>query len=121
MPWCGRGELVELWGAAGIDGARAGEIVVGARYDGFDDLWAPFPTGVGPAGAYCASLEPDLRAALRDAYRRRLSAGAAPFDGTHGTASGLMFIACSQPASATCQMPPWPVPEALSLPGLARA
>ena len=45
--------------------------------------------------------------------------GAAPFDGTQGTVAGLTPSDCSMPASARCQMPPWPVPEALNLFGLA--
>ena len=28
-------------------------------------------------------------------------------------------MSCSMPAIARCQMPPWPVPDALSLPGFA--
>ena len=43
--------------------------------------------------------------------------GAAPCEGTHGTAAGSTFRSASMPASARCQMPPWPVPEALNLPG----
>jgi hypothetical protein len=31
----------------------------------FDELWAPFPLGVGPSGAYCASLDLKRRQALR--------------------------------------------------------
>ncbi len=32
----------------------------------FDAWWEPFTRGVGPAGAYLASLDADRRAALRD-------------------------------------------------------
>ena len=45
--------------------------------------------------------------------------GAAPLEGTQGAAAGSTFRSFSMPASARCQMPPWPVPEALCLPGLA--
>src|SRR5438445_11775885 len=45
--------------------------------------------------------------------------GAAPLDGTHGTLAGSTFRSCSMPATARCQIPPWPVPDALNLPGLA--
>ena len=41
---------------------------VEASYEDFDDLWAPFPTGVGPAGAYAASLDPDAQEQLRDEF-----------------------------------------------------
>jgi tripartite-type tricarboxylate transporter receptor subunit TctC len=47
------------------------------------------------------------------------SQGAAPLDGTQGSAAGSMPWSLSSPAIARCQMPPWPVPEALSLPGFA--
>src|ERR1041384_7038402 len=48
---------------------------------------------------------------------RSCIAGAAPFDGTQATWFAGRPIAFIQPTSARCQMPPWPVPEALNLPG----
>ena len=36
-------------------------IVVTAWYDGYDDLWAPLEQGVGPSGAYVASLDAGQR------------------------------------------------------------
>src|SRR4051812_14686590 len=50
---------------------------------------------------------------------RSCSPGAAPFDGTHGAAAGSTLRSFSMPAIARCQMPPWPVPDALNLPGFA--
>ena len=78
--WCGEGQLAELWGAAGLEDVRAGSLVVSASYTGFEDLWSPLPTGIGPAGAYCKALDDDRRAALHDALRRRLGVGDAPFE-----------------------------------------
>jgi hypothetical protein len=72
-------ELEELWRRSGLDDVDVGAIVVEASYDGFDDLWAPFPTGVGPAGAYAASLDPEAQAALREEFRRRLGQPDGPF------------------------------------------
>jgi SAM-dependent methyltransferase len=80
MRWCGQGELAQLWKAAGLDDVRFGALVVRASYTGFDDLWAPLPTGVAPSGAFCKALDDDGRAALHEAYRRRLGAGATPFE-----------------------------------------
>jgi SAM-dependent methyltransferase len=80
MRWCGEGELAELWRRAGLRDVRAGSIVVRASYAGFDDLWSPLPTGVAPSGAFCKSLDENRRAALREAYRRRLAVGDAPFE-----------------------------------------
>jgi ubiquinone/menaquinone biosynthesis C-methylase UbiE len=65
-------ELAALWRGSGLDDVTVGEIVAEASYDDFDDLWAPFLTGVGPAGSYAASLDDDGQAALRDEFSRRL-------------------------------------------------
>ena len=80
MRWCGDGELAELWRRAGLRDLRLGSVVVQATYAGFEDLWSPLPTGIAPSGAFCRSLDDDRRAALRDAYRRRLRVGDAPFE-----------------------------------------
>lgn len=79
MRWCGERELAELWHAIGLDSVRFGSLVATATYADFEDLWSPLPTGVGPAGAFCKSLKNDDRAALRDAFRRRLGRGHGPF------------------------------------------
>ena len=65
-------EVVELWRGAGLHDVRGGAIVVSASYENFNDLWEPFLAGVGPAGDFAVSLEPDAQAALREEYRRRL-------------------------------------------------
>ena len=80
MRWCGEGELAELWRAADLRDVRFAPLVVRARYADFDDLWWPFPTGVAPSGAFCASLDDERRAALRAAYRRRLGVVEEPFE-----------------------------------------
>ena len=80
MRWCGEGELGELWQAADLRDVRTGALVVSAAYAGFDDLWVPLPTGIAPSGAFCKSLDADGQAALREAYRRRLGVGDAPFE-----------------------------------------
>ena len=80
MRWCGEGELEQLWQAAGMSDVRLGELVVRVSYAGFEDLWSPFTAGVAPSGAYCKSLEPGLRNALRDAYRERLGVTDGPFE-----------------------------------------
>jgi SAM-dependent methyltransferase len=80
MRWCADGELAALWRAAGLRNVRFGSLVVRAAYADFEDLWAPFPTGVAPSGAFCKSLDDDRQAALREAYRRRLGVGDGPFE-----------------------------------------
>ena len=80
MRWCGEGELAELWRIAGLDEVSFAPLVVHASYADFEDLWQPFTTGIAPSGAFCVSLDADGRAALRDAYRRRLGVGDGPFE-----------------------------------------
>jgi SAM-dependent methyltransferase len=64
-------ELGDLWGTS-LTGVTVSPLDVEASYDDFDDLWGPFPTGVGPAGAYAASLDQDAQSRLRDEVARRL-------------------------------------------------
>jgi hypothetical protein len=68
-----RGELGALWRHAGLEDVKEGDIVVFAEYESFDDLWEPFTAGVGPAGSYAASLDPERQEALRTEYSRRLA------------------------------------------------
>jgi SAM-dependent methyltransferase len=64
--------LRDLWLQAGLEAVETDALVVEVSYRDFDDYWEPFTGGVGPAGAYCLSLDPDRRAALREECRRRL-------------------------------------------------
>jgi SAM-dependent methyltransferase len=72
-------ELGALWRGVGLEDVDVSPLVVEASYDDFEDLWAPFPTGVGPAGAYAASLDDEARARLHDEYARRLGQPDGPF------------------------------------------
>jgi SAM-dependent methyltransferase len=79
MPYCQPDELERLWRAAELESVRTSELVVEAAYESFDDLWQPLEAGVGPSGAYAATLQPDRRARLRDELRRQLDVGEGPF------------------------------------------
>jgi SAM-dependent methyltransferase len=94
MRWCRDGDLATLWRAAGLRDVRGAALDVTASYTGFEDLWAPLPTGVAPAGAFCASLDDDRRAALHDAYRRRLGVG----DGSFVLTARAWAVAGTAPA-----------------------
>ena len=59
------GHLVELLGAAGLHDVRDTVLTAELTYDSFDDWWRPYTAGVGPAGAYLATLPPDGREAVR--------------------------------------------------------
>lgn len=72
MRFCSPAELAGLWERAGLREMQTAELVVEAGYAGFDDLWEPFTAGLAPSGAYCAGLDDDARAALREACFRRL-------------------------------------------------
>ena len=72
-------ELGDLWRSTGLAEVDVSPLEVEASYDDFEDLWAPFPTGVGPAGAYAANLDPEPQALLHDEYARRLGQPDGPF------------------------------------------
>ena len=73
-------ELTGLWRTVGLDEVTGGELWVSATYEDFDDLWLPFPSGIGPAGAFCAGLEPERQEALRTAFARRLGDPSGSFE-----------------------------------------
>jgi SAM-dependent methyltransferase len=69
------GHLATLFAQAGLDQTQVTTLTVQVRQASFGDWWEPFTLGVGPAGAYVASLAPDRRAALREQCRQLLPAG----------------------------------------------
>lgn len=66
------GEIVELLDSAGFHDLVETTIEVSSTYTGFDELWAGFLAGVGPAGSFCVSLAQDQRDAVRDELLQRL-------------------------------------------------
>lgn len=79
MRYCTPEELRSLWIDADLRNVETQALVVAAEYKDFDDYWSPFPTGLAPSGAYCASLDEEHRAALRNACFRRLGSPRGPF------------------------------------------
>ncbi len=79
MRFCREGELAELWERSGLADVESGALVVEADWNGLDDFWWPFPSGLGPSGGYCASLDPERQEALREACFRRLGSPQGPF------------------------------------------
>jgi SAM-dependent methyltransferase len=79
MPYMTAGELDELWRAVGLNDVETGELVVKTTYADFDDCWEPFTFGVGPAGAYNQSLEPEQRETLRERFFANLGSPEGPF------------------------------------------
>jgi SAM-dependent methyltransferase len=72
MRFCDPGELAGLWHDAGLVDVEVSPVVVSATYRDFADLWAPLEAGVAPSGAFCVSLPPARRAALRTRFAERL-------------------------------------------------
>jgi SAM-dependent methyltransferase len=66
------GQLGELFGAAGLADVQQSSLCVGVEFASFDEWWAPYELGVGPAGAYVAGLDDARRAELRALCRARV-------------------------------------------------
>jgi SAM-dependent methyltransferase len=75
MALCRRGELAALWREAGLGEVDEQPLTIDLVFESFDDYWLPFLGGVGPAGAYAASLAAPARDALRAHLAARLSKG----------------------------------------------
>lgn len=74
------GHLAELFEQAGIEVTDDTELTVTVGHDSFDQWWAPYTAGVGPAGDFVRSLSDTdldrLRAACRDRLGDRLEVAA---------------------------------------------
>jgi SAM-dependent methyltransferase len=75
MPGAREDDLRNLFAAAGIQDVTADTIAVDVDHRSFDEWWEPFTLGVGPAGAYVASLAPADRERLKEAARDLLPGG----------------------------------------------
>lgn len=65
FPFCtAEGLLAELR-AAGAAETEVRTIEVSAKFSNFDDLWAPFTRGTGPAPAYFQRIQPETQLALK--------------------------------------------------------
>ena len=73
------GEIGELFAGAGLRDVAGGVLAVEADYADFDDFWAPFLAGAGPAGSYCAALDSERQALVREELRSRLGLPEGPF------------------------------------------
>jgi SAM-dependent methyltransferase len=69
LPGVHEGELEALFREAGLRDVRGSALTVRLEHATFEEWWEPFTRGVGPAGAYVATLDPDARDRLRDACR----------------------------------------------------
>lgn len=76
FPLCRAAALDGLFREAGFASVRTGALEIATEFASFDDYWAPFLRGTGPAPGYVAALEPRDREALRERLAARLGAGA---------------------------------------------
>jgi SAM-dependent methyltransferase len=72
LPGAREGHLAELFAAAGLADVTSGTLRVTVRFATFDEWWAPYTLGVGPAGMYVAGLDDVRRQRLRDRCAERL-------------------------------------------------
>jgi hypothetical protein len=79
MRYCSEAELEALWARCGIADVGTAALGFDVEYASFEDYWDPFTLGVGPGGAYCASLGPEQRERLRLRCFERLGAPTGPF------------------------------------------
>ncbi len=66
------GELSQWLNDAGMEQITEDALTVSSTYRDFDELWAGFLAGIGPAGSYCVALPPVQREALRAALHLQL-------------------------------------------------
>lgn len=74
-----QGEIADLLDGAGFQDLAETTQTVTSSYADFDELWSGFLAGIGPAGAYCASLSGEARGAVREELFRRAGSPAGPF------------------------------------------
>lgn len=74
FPICAPGPLQALFDAAGLSRVATRAIDVPTAFRDFDDYWAPFLGGQGPAPAYAMSLPEERLVALRERIRSILPA-----------------------------------------------
>jgi SAM-dependent methyltransferase len=72
FPVCRPAPLRELFAAAGFAEVSVAALDIATPFKDFDDYWAPFLKGIGPAPGYCASLGESARSALRERLRQTL-------------------------------------------------
>lgn len=65
-----KGHLAELFEAAGLREIESTALSVSLDHPTFGAWWEPFTRGVGPAGAYLASLDEEQRITLREHCRQ---------------------------------------------------
>lgn len=76
FPVCHPDALAALWRSSALERVEVRAIDVPTAFRDFDDFWAPFLGGQGPAPGYCMSLDARRRETLRERLRSRLPVAA---------------------------------------------
>jgi hypothetical protein len=66
------GSLPELFERAGLHDVETSVLSVSVEHPSFEEWWAPYTLGVGPAGSFVAGLDVDAVARLRERCRSLL-------------------------------------------------
>ena len=90
LPGARRGHLEALMGEAGLDRVRGAKLGVEVAHPDFETWWRPFELGVGPAGAYVASLGESGRELLRQRCREGFPEGPFTVSAFAWAASGVV-------------------------------
>ena len=75
FPLCRPPALVSLFRTAGLVQVVTHQLEIATEFSTFDEYWAPFLRGTGPAPSYVESLDLASRESLKERLRRRLLAG----------------------------------------------
>jgi SAM-dependent methyltransferase len=87
-PGVREGDLESLFERAGLGPAHATTLTVQVTHESFSHWWDRFTLGVGPAGAYVASLDDDCRLAVRELCKRLLPPGRVQITATAWAVTG---------------------------------
>jgi SAM-dependent methyltransferase len=82
------GDLVGLFERAGLRQVSQAVLTVRIGFPTFQDWWEPFTLGVGPAGGYVATLDPESRDAVRAECERLLPEAPFAIEASAWTALG---------------------------------
>ena len=74
FPLCRPEALRAAFAAAGLGSVEVVPLTIPTRFVGFEDFWAPFADGPGPAPSYVAALDERRRRRLAERLRSRLGA-----------------------------------------------
>lgn len=72
-PGTQKGHLLELFEAAGLSNPEESTVTASIEHATFEDWWEPFKLGVGTAGSYLSSLDPDRQAQIEAIAREIIS------------------------------------------------